>query len=82
MTQEQRVLDYIDKYGSITSLEAFQDLGITRLSAKIYNLKKDGYEVSDKTEKCKNRYGDDVTYKRYTVKKMTEDNMNHIPNIL
>ena len=28
-TQAERVLDYIKKYGSITTLDAFRDLGVT-----------------------------------------------------
>lgn len=40
MTQGARVLDYMREYGSITSLEAFRDLGITRLSGVIFDLRK------------------------------------------
>ena len=32
-TQADRVLEYIQKFGSITTLQAFRDLGVTRLSA-------------------------------------------------
>lgn len=32
-TQADRVLDYIKQFGSITTLEAFRDLGVTRLSS-------------------------------------------------
>lgn len=68
ITQEQRVVEYINEFGSITSLEAFRDLGVTRLSAKIYNLRKRGYIVVNHDEKCKNRYGDVVHYVRYSLK--------------
>lgn len=69
MAQKQRVLDYIEEYGSISSLEAFQDLGITRLSAVIFNLKEDGYEFDTKTEYSKNRFGERTHFARYTLKK-------------
>ena len=36
---EQRVVDYMVKNGSITSMEAFQNLGETRLSARIFDLR-------------------------------------------
>ena len=41
--QKQRVIDYINKFGSISSWEAYADLGITQLGARIDQLKKEGY---------------------------------------
>lgn len=67
-TQYERVLDYMQEFGSITSFEAFKDLGVTRLSAVIFDMKKDGVEIYGKMETCKNRYGDAVSYKRYSLK--------------
>lgn len=69
MAQKQRVLDYIKEFGSISSLEAFQDLGITRLSAVIFDLKELGYEFDTKTERGKNRFGERTSYARYSLKK-------------
>ena len=45
MTQNEQVLDYIKSNGSITSMEAFKKLGITRLSARIYDLRKAGENI-------------------------------------
>ena len=45
MTQCEQVLDYIKANGSITSMEAFSKLGITRLSARIYDLRKEGENI-------------------------------------
>ena len=36
---QRRVFDYLTQYGSITTLQAFVDLGESRLSARIYELK-------------------------------------------
>ena len=44
-TQEDKVLDYIKKHGSITSWEAFMNLNITRLSGRIYDLREQGYDI-------------------------------------
>lgn len=33
--QKQRIINYIREFGSITSLEAYKDLGITQLGARI-----------------------------------------------
>lgn len=68
MTQTERVLKYIKDYGSITTLEAFRDLGVTRLSAKIFTLRKSGYDIVSETEKSKNRCGDTVSYARYKIR--------------
>lgn len=47
-SQNQKVLDYLKEHGSITSLEAIRAIGCTRLSGRIYDLKKMGYDI-DKT---------------------------------
>lgn len=78
MTQEQRVINYIREFGSITTKDAFNDLGITRLSAKIFNLKKQGYEIKDNFEQGKDRYGETTNYKRYYLADIVSENMNHI----
>lgn len=44
-TQKDMVLEYMLKHGSITTSECFEQLGITRLSAAIHLLKKDGLKI-------------------------------------
>ena len=68
ITQKERVLNYIKEFGSISSMEAFQDLGVTRLSAVIFDLKELGYEFDTITEGRKNRWGDKVYFARYSLK--------------
>lgn len=63
--QKSRILDYIKQFGSITSWEAYNELGITQLGARIDQLQKEGYEFKTEWEHKKNRYGDDVSFKRY-----------------
>lgn len=65
MTQHERILKYIDDYGSISPFEAFRDLGITKLATRVSELIRDGYPISKKQEKARNRYGESVTYMRY-----------------
>ena len=38
--QKDRILDYIRKFGSITSWEAYQDLGVMQLGDRIDQLQK------------------------------------------
>ena len=65
MTNKERVLKYIEEEGSITSLDAFRELGNTRLSASIFCLREDGYPIKSITEKQKNRWGEDTYFSRY-----------------
>ena len=65
--QQERVLNYMNEFGSISSLEAFKDLGVTRLSAVIFNLKRKGHVISSITEKSQNRYGEPVHFSRYRL---------------
>ena len=66
MTQKERVLQYIDDFGSITSFEAFRDCGITRLAARVNELRRDGVQIDSVRETTKNRYGEAVSYARYS----------------
>ena len=61
ITQKERIINYIRQFGSITSLEAYKDLGITQLGARIDGLKKEGYTFKTEWESGKNRYGDKIT---------------------
>ena len=71
MNQCEKIVFYIQMFGSISSYEAFRDLGITRLSARIYELRNDGYQFDEKFETAKNRFGESVSYKRYRFQKET-----------
>ena len=58
--QTKIVLKHIQRYGSITSLTAFQMYNITRLSHAIYMLRKSGYKIKTTLvyiQKNKKRYG-------------------------
>lgn len=67
ITQCEKILQYIEEKGSITTFEAFTVLGCTRLASRICDLKKLGYKFKTDTEKGKNRNGDPVHYTRYTL---------------
>lgn len=67
MSQRKKVLDYIQRFGSITPVEAMWDLGIMRLAARVYDLRRMGYNVVGNTEVGRNRYGEPVHYTRYTL---------------
>lgn len=67
LTQAQRVLNYIDEFGSITQFEAFRDLGVMRLASRISDLKKHGYPIQSDVVAVKNRFDEDCYIKRYSL---------------
>lgn len=66
-TQNDRILEYIKRFGSITQLEALQDLGVMRLASRISDLRSLGYPIISETEVVKNRYGEKCHVKRYRI---------------
>ena len=68
---ENRVLNYIKEFGSITTKQAFEDLGCTRLSEYIRRLRIN-YDIDDEIETGTNRYGEKVHWKKYFLKKDEE----------
>jgi regulator of RNase E activity RraA len=66
-TQAERVLDYIEKFGSITQYEALQDLGVMRLASRISDLKKMGYPIKGEIVTVRNRFEEDCYVKRYSL---------------
>lgn len=66
--QWERIVKYMNDFGSITTRDAFNDLGCSRLSGRIYDIKKKGYEIETETERGTNRYGEPCHYARYSLK--------------
>ena len=66
-TQCQRILDYMQEFGSISTLEAFSDLGVARLASRIHDLKGMGYGITSEIKSSKNRYGEKTYFKVYKL---------------
>ena len=66
-TQTEKVLRHIQEHGSITSLEAVMVLGITRLSARIWELERAGWIISKTWEEHTNVEGQTSRYLRYSL---------------
>ena len=70
MTQNEMILEYLNEFGSITTYESYAELFITRLSARIWDLKhKYGCEFDEEWITKKNRYGKTCSFKKYILKK-------------
>lgn len=65
-TQNERIIDYLNRFGSITQLEALRDLGVMRLASRMSDLKRLGYPVVSKREMVLNRYGEKSPIARYS----------------
>lgn len=68
MTQTQKILRYLNECGSITPLDALREFGCMRLGARIYDLKRAGYDIESRIESHRNSYGERVSYARYSLK--------------
>lgn len=66
-SQRADVLNHLRVFGSITSWEAIKEYGATRLSAIVYDLRKQGWNIGGEMIESKNRYGNPVRYKRYEL---------------
>ena len=69
MTQHERIKDYMIRFGSISPMEAFADLGITKLATRISEMIRDGEDIVKHAETGKNRFGEKTHYTRYTLGK-------------
>ena len=65
--QTLRVLDYLEKYETITTMECFQNLAIVDLQKAICNLRQDGYKITDKWITKQNAMGRNIKYKEYRL---------------
>jgi hypothetical protein len=64
-SQENKILEYLKKHGSITPKDAYKEFDCMRLAAQIFNLKQQGINIQTTIEKSKNNHGRTVCYARY-----------------
>ena len=64
-TQCDKVLEYMREFGSITQLQALQDIGCMRLASRISDLRRQGVAIGRRIKTSKNRYGDSVSFAEY-----------------
>ena len=68
LTKRRKVELHLIAEGYITSWEAIEQYGVTRLSAVIYNLKHDGWTFETEMVPFEDRFGDTGYYAKYIVK--------------
>lgn len=67
MTQTEMIYDHLKKHGSITPLEALEECGSMRLSARIKELRDSGHIIE-----TENVTHGKTTYARYVLKEGNE----------
>ena len=66
MTQYEQIKQYISDFGSITPMQAFSDLGITKLATRISEMRRRGFECKISMVESRNRYGKTIRYAKYS----------------
>jgi len=66
LTQDLAVLTWLKENGSINPIEALNEMGCFRLSARIHNLKKKGYQITTKRISKNGRFGK-VCFAEYSL---------------
>jgi len=73
-THKERILNHLQTIGPITPWRALKDYGNTRLSATIFDIKKDikegklqGFNIKTEMVEGTNRFGDKIRYALYTL---------------
>ena len=69
MNKTQKVKEHLQSGKGITSMEAFEMYGATRLSAIIFNLRKYGMNIVNVNRECTDRYGNKATFVEYRLAK-------------
>lgn len=67
--QVERIVDYMNQFGSITQFEAMRDLGVMRLASRMSELRKMGFPIEDTMIPVKNRFGETCYIKQYRLGK-------------
>jgi hypothetical protein len=67
-TQRDEVLNYMRDFGSISTFDAYVELGVTQLGARIKELEQKGWLIGrHKKQRVSNRTGKVVRYVEYYI---------------
>lgn len=65
MTQNERILEYMQEYGKIDPYSALEQIGTMKLSTRISELRKAVHKIADETVHYVNVFNEHKHYKRY-----------------
>jgi hypothetical protein len=66
-TQCDMILDYMMEFGSITALQAISDLSCFRLASRIFDLRRKGVKINEKTVRVAKRMGGFTNISQYSL---------------
>ena len=67
MTQRERLLDYLEAFQRINPLDAWKQLGIYRLSAVVFDLRKEGHRIETTRKAVQNQFGEQCVVAEYVL---------------
>ncbi len=68
MNQHTAVLQWLRSHASISSKEAFEEFGATRLSAIVFDLRAKGHDIETVMVEGTDRFGHKTRYARYYLR--------------
>lgn len=68
MNKTKAVLQWLQTHASISSMEAIDNFGATRLSAIIFNLRKAGHNIETVMCEGRDRFGNQTRFARYYLR--------------
>lgn len=66
-SQNERLLEYLKFHGRINPLEAWTSLGIYRLGARIFDLRKSGLNIETNSIGVFNQFGEECIVAEYEL---------------
>ena len=67
-TQCEKILQYMEQFGSINPLQALHDIGCFRLASRISDLRKQGYPIISERVNYNTRLGEAKHFNEYRLK--------------
>ncbi len=67
MTQKEKVLKYLQSGKGLTTMQAINKWGITRLGSRIFELREDGHHITTNMKQVKTRDGDKTIVAEYRL---------------
>ena len=75
--QMKRVKEWLEEGKTLTSMQAYDMWGCTRMSDKVFKLRKHGMDIETVMLTRKNRFGDTCNYAEYVYKKPSKSDCNN-----
>lgn len=67
MNQNEMLLKYLKTHASINPLQAWKELSIYRLGARIYDLKRAGHRINTVRQSVTNQFGKQCVVANYRI---------------